>query len=574
MPIAIIENPPGIQRDGTSLDAKLFSDGQWVRFQRGRPKKMGGYQRITRKVNGPVYGTHVWNRQGTNLVTLFSGSGIEQIQVNNSFIGASISDRTPANWVSDKSIVWQFGTLYDSAANSNKTLLLAHAGHNLNSIDEGVASDIYYGDVGDTSTMVALGPEWRVSGGLVAAAPYLIAYGSDGKVIWSNQNEPRNASTGDAGTARITDKKIIKGLQIRNAGKSPSVLLWSIDSVMRMSYIGGPAVFYFETVSSESSVLSSSGIVDYDGNFYWAGVDRFMMYDGKVGELPNTTNVNYFYDNLNFEQRQKVFAIKVPRFGEIWWFYPVGSDLECSKAVIFNVREKIWYDVSLSRTSGSSSRTTRNPMLTGAEQLSKTKRITFTAPTGNFLIGETITGSFTGTTGKVEKITGDKLYLSNVSGLFRDSPAENIAGPSGSATIGVLDDTRQYALWLHEAGLNKIAGDDEMAIKSFIETTDFSYLTGGPATVGGQAVNAQTRLTRIEPDFILSGTMKINVVGERFANSDTYVSKDYEITQSTEYLDMREQVRIIRLRFTSDCLNGNYEMGRAIMTLEQGDEKV
>lgn len=574
MTIDIINNPPGIQRDGTGLDTTRYADGQWVRFQRGRPKKMGGMRRITRKINGPVYGTHVWNRQSTNLITLFSGSGIEQIQVNNSFVGASIYDRTPTGWTNNPNLVWQFGTLYDSAAGSNKSLLLAHAGNNLANIDEGIDSDIYYADANDNSQMVALGTEWRVSGGVVAAAPYLIAYGSDGKVIWSNQNEPRNATTGDAGTARITDKKIIKGLQIRGSGKSPSVLLWSIDSVIRMSYIGGPAVFDFDPITSQSSVLSSSGIIEYDGEFYWAGLDRFMIYNGKVQELPNDTNVNYFYDNLNFEQRQKVFAVKVPKYGEIWWFFPVGSDTECSKAVIYNVREKIWYDVDLPRTSASSSQTVRYPVMADSVPMTQTLRLRLTGVSGSFLINDVVTGSFSGATGVVEKVTGNNVYLKNVIGIFRTSPTENAVGPNGSGATNVAENTAQHALWLQETGLNKIVGDDELSIKSFIQTTDFSYLTGGPATPGGSMSNVQTRLTRVEPDFIASGPLVMNVIGQRTANSPETFSKDYPFDMNTEKFDLREQHRIISVRFTSDCLNGNYEMGRIIISTETGDEKV
>lgn len=572
--IAVLANPPGIQRDGTKLDANRYVDGQWVRFQRGRPKKMAGYRRITRKINGPVYGVHVWSRQSTNLITLFSGSGVEQIQVNNSFVGAAIYDRTPAGWVNNANLVWQFCTLYDSAAGSDKSLLLAHAGDNLRNIDEGTALPIYYADANTNAQFTALGAEWNISGGLVAAAPYLIAYGSDGKVIWSNQNEPRNATTGDAGTARITDKKIIKGLQIRGIGKSPSVLLWSIDSVIRMSYIGGPAVFAFEPVTSESSVLSSSGIIEYDGNFYWAGVERFFVYNGKVEELPNDTNVNFFYNNLNYEQRQKVFAIKVPKYGEIWWFFPVGSDLECSKAVIYNVREKVWYDVELPRTSGSNAQTVRNPVLVDSQKLTDTIRLRLSSVTGTFLIGDTLTGSFSAATGKVEKVTGSNVYLSGVVGTYRSSPPETVSGPNGSGTVDAAELTSQYAVWLHETGLNKIVGDDELSIKSFIETTDFSYLTGGPAIPGNSPVNFQTRLMRLEPDFILNGPLVVNVTGESTANSPTIISKDYVILETTDKLDLREQKRIIRVRFTSDCLNGNYEMGRVIMTIEQGDEKV
>lgn len=575
MAIQTLSVMPGIQRDGSVMDATRYVDGEWVRFQRGRPKKMNGYRRINNAVNGPVYGIHVWNRQETNLITTFSSSGIEQIQVDNQFVGSVIYDRTPAIWVNDPEILWQFTTLYDDAAGSDKSLLIAHPGRNLRNIDDGTPVDIYYADANSNGKFVAMGPEWRVSGGVVAAAPYLVAYGSDGKVIWSNQNEPRNATTGDAGSDRITDKKIVKGLPIRGSGNSPSILLWTIDSVIRMSYIGGPAVFKFDTLTSESSVLSTNSIIEYDGVFYWVGLGRFMVYNGAVQELPNDTNLNYFFDNLNFEHRQKVFAMKVPRYGEIWWFYPTMGEEECNRAVIYNVREKVWYDVNLNRTAGSSSQSVRNPVMTDSEEIINSVRLELTGITGELLYGDALTGDFSGASGRVVKVTGNTVYLSNVSGTFRSDPTEDITGPHGSGTVVNIYSTVQHSLWIHETGKNKVAGDDELSIRSFVETSDIGFLGGSPATPGGAAPeDIQTRLVKMEPDFVQEGPIALHIITQRTAHGLVSVSRDYLINNNTEYLTFKEQGRIMRLRFSNDSLNGDYEMGKILIDTAPGDKKL
>ena len=49
---AVAGNLSGIQRDGTVLDNKYYNDGQWVRFQRGRPRKVGGYRQMTNLLHG------------------------------------------------------------------------------------------------------------------------------------------------------------------------------------------------------------------------------------------------------------------------------------------------------------------------------------------------------------------------------------------------------------------------------------------------------------------------------------------------------------------------------------------
>ena len=102
--------------------------------------------------------------------------------------------------------------------------------------------------------------------------------------------------------------------------------------------------------------MSSQCVVEYDGIYYWIGIDRFLSYNGVVQEVPNQMNMNWFFDNLNYTQRQKVWATKVPRYNEIWFFYPRGTATECTDAIIYNVKDKIWYDagqaVGAQRSSG------------------------------------------------------------------------------------------------------------------------------------------------------------------------------------------------------------------------------
>ena len=55
---------PGIQRDGTLTDSMNYRDGQWVRFQRGRPRKILGYKEITAYLAGPSRGIYVNPKNG------------------------------------------------------------------------------------------------------------------------------------------------------------------------------------------------------------------------------------------------------------------------------------------------------------------------------------------------------------------------------------------------------------------------------------------------------------------------------------------------------------------------------
>jgi hypothetical protein len=183
---------------------------------------------------------------------------------------------------------------------------------------------------------------------VVSLHPYVFVYGDAGLIKNCSAGDPTDWVSADANEVNVATGKIVQGLPVRGGSNAPSGLFWSVDSLIRVSYIGGagspPQFWRYDIISSQTSILSSQCAIEYDGIYYWIGVDRFLLYNGTVKEIPNDMNQNYFFDNLNYSQRQKVWATKVPRYGEIWWFYPRGNATECTDAIVFNVREQTWYD--------------------------------------------------------------------------------------------------------------------------------------------------------------------------------------------------------------------------------------
>lgn len=341
---ALIRSAPGIKRDGTQFEGDNYVDGQWVRFNRGLPRKMGGYTSITSSLLEKVYGMSSYTRNNIQYVLMGGAARLEQAQVTSAGVLSALTDRTPVGFVASANNLWQLD-VFNNNVSATDTVWIAHGAPNLADISSSTERSIYYGDVTGAGALTATGLD-PVSGGIVVLSPYVIGYGNGGRVDVSDANDVTAAT---AGSAFVTGQKIVKGLPLRGGGSGPSGLLWSLDSLVRMTFDAslGAVPFAFDTISSESSILSSQGVIEYDGIYYWAGVDRFLMFNGVVREVPNPLNANYFFDNLNYTWRQKVFAFKVPRWGEIWWCYPRGSATECTHAVILNVREGTWYDTEL-----------------------------------------------------------------------------------------------------------------------------------------------------------------------------------------------------------------------------------
>lgn len=569
---------PGIRRDGTELDGDYYNDGQWVRFQRGRPKKMGGFQRITNQLSGPVRNALVWSRESMNAVYTFSSSGIEMTLVDGNGTGSSVVSRTPVGFTGNAALTnWTVATQYDAAVGSQATVVLAHASSSLDNIDSTAASKPYYGVASANAAFTTLGAVTgdapAVSGGVFSIAPYALVYGSDGFLAWSDINQPTiwytsTGNIGDAGAARVTGAKIVRGLPLRS-GSGPAGLLWSLDSVVRMDYLGTSSTWRFSHLSTQSSVLSQNSIIEYDGVYFWVGVDRFLMCDGsQVRELPNNMNINWFFDNLNFAQRQKVWAMKVPRYGEIHWYFPFGDATECTHCVIYNVRENTWYDNQCARSAGFYSQVFHYPIMTDSQGSATEQTLNLTGVTGTFAVGNTVSGG-NGAQGAVTYVSGTTIRIHCLSNIKFVTGSLTDTSSGATATIASLGEL--FSSYVHEKGNDQLEGDIVKPIESWFLTSDFGYPTGGAQANQTEGLNRWTRMTRLETDFVQTGEMSVVVVGKEFANAPELASLPYNFTSETLRIDMREQRREIRLLFSSNVAGGHYEMGRPIMHLEPGD---
>ena len=106
--IDIISPQPGIQRDGTKFDTKLCIDGQWCRFYRGRPKKIGG-QLLLDPGNNEII-RNIYNVDQQNDVTdcyLGRSSSLSVTSISNNIANPEF-DRTPVGFITDANNNWTF----------------------------------------------------------------------------------------------------------------------------------------------------------------------------------------------------------------------------------------------------------------------------------------------------------------------------------------------------------------------------------------------------------------------------------------------------------------------------------
>jgi hypothetical protein len=582
--IVQILSKPGIKRDGTKFEGDQYVDGQWVRFQRGLPRKIGGYRSINKFLRGLPRALHEYTQDLLTYVHAGSADRLERFFIDSTYNTSVITDRTPSSgFTTDAGNLWQFATAYDT---TNGNQIVAQVAPNLGCICNSDGGALFVGDLLGTTalTQVTLVPaNFSVTGGVVTLPPYTFAFGNDGYAAWSVPNKPNDFTGSGAGNAYITGQKIVKAMPLRGGpGNSPSGLFWSADSLIRGTYVGGTAVFQFDTISAQSSILSANSVIEYDGIFYWIGTDRFLTFNGVVREVENNLNLNFFFDNLNYAQRQKVFAYKVPRFGEIWWCFPFGDSLEPNHAVIYNVRENTWYDTELpngGRGAGLFPAVFSKPLLSGvAPQEAEAVSVAINAAGTGYTAGDTLdvvgglgqldTELTVSTVNGTGGITG--VTISNA-GQYAEIPANpvSVTGGSGSAATFNLTFDNPYKFWVHEVGTDEIDGLTLNPIQSFFETADLSL------PVSSQ-INKSLQVLMLEPDFVQSGDMTVQVMGRANARAQevngmpmTFVETPQ--TPQEQVVFLKTQRRELRFRFESNTLGGNYQMGLVLAHVQQGD---
>jgi hypothetical protein len=502
---------PGIQRDGTMFSSTGYMAGEWCRFYQKRPRKMQGCRELHRDVGGIVRGMDVESYDGYSWVHLGSQNVLQRYTINlRTGLPSGLVDRTPAGLVLSPDNNWQFALVYNTANNSN--LLLAHAAPNIQDISDTQERLVYFSEVRDPNAFLPItGSE--VSGGVVAMWPYFLRYGNDGEVSWNVPGNITDLTGTGSGSARPWGTKIVRGLPVRGNGTGPATLLWSLDALIRCQFTGGTRIFDFDTLTTSSALLSSNGIIEHAGIYYWATVSGFSMFNGVIKDMGNETNRQFLLQNLNWNMRQKVFAMKMPRWHEIWWCAPLFGSTECNWAFIYNYLSGAWYDTPLNVSGGG-----------------------FSA-------------------GVYEQIYHYPIV---------SSPEIN-------------KDTGGTSSWQHDVGLDEVSGSPAVpkAIRSWYRTHEFNLVR--PAQPGQNGQNQTMSFSLIEPDFKQRGDLQIYLLSRANARANTRrkgpmivpaVPSGAEQIAKTKFTG-----RLTSFVVLSNQLGGHYEAGSPLFHWQPADAR-
>ena len=375
--------PPGIYRNGTEYQsAGRWYDANLVRWYENTLRPMGGWRkRATGQMSGLCRGFITWRDNSANRF-IAAGTHTKLYAMNEA---GTLKEITPtgftagiADAVSKTGYGYStYGSLAYGTARPDTGTITPATTWSMDTWGEYLVAcsnadgKLYEWQLGFTTpTLAAAITNAPVNNKalLVTQERILFALGAGGnprKVQWCDQeNNTLWTPAGDnlAGDYELaTAGTLIAGKRVKGVN-----LLFTDVDVHTAQYVGAPFVYGFEKAGSGCGLISAQAVAAIDTAAIWMSKAGFWIYDGYVKPLPSDVS-DYVFDNLNFNQASKVYAVHNSKYGEIWWYYPSSGSTENDSYVTFNYRENHWNIGLLARTAGADSGVFANPLMVSTD---------------------------------------------------------------------------------------------------------------------------------------------------------------------------------------------------------------
>lgn len=376
MRIPLDDIPPGLNTDDTAFAASpAWVDGSNMRFSRGKPETIPGWESVVGDLLGGVCRSAFHWTDNANTLTVAFGTH----QTLELYQGGALYDITPASGFTAGQIdgtgstgygtgaygiggygspsatdyfplTWSHGAWGQKLLSSPRNQSLFEWSNNTAApaaIIANAPDNITYMLVAPTRQVFALGCNEEVSG---VFNPVCIRHSSIG------DNTDWTTTSSSASTAR---EYILPGGGRIVAGRMVGryMLIWTNQSLFLGTYVGQiNKVWEFNRVGDKCGLIGPGAAVVLGSTAYWVSPDRqFHAYTlgGAVTSLPCPIRGD-FADNLAASQGDKIVASSIAEHTEIRFDYPDSRDgYENSRYVAVAVEGPdagAWYKGEMART--------------------------------------------------------------------------------------------------------------------------------------------------------------------------------------------------------------------------------
>lgn len=120
-------------------------------------------------------------------------------------------------------------------------------------------------------------------------------------------------------------------------------MVWSDAAAYLFQYTGSQFVYNSSLAGKDCGLISPNAVVTVDGIAYWQGPDNFYQYDGSVHPIMNVEDIRkYVFDAIPASLAYQCCAVYVPKYHEIWFFYPTTGDTNPTRYTIYHINDGCW----------------------------------------------------------------------------------------------------------------------------------------------------------------------------------------------------------------------------------------
>jgi hypothetical protein len=499
MTLMKVPTKAGINKDDAELTVEgVWADGNNVRFVRGQPEKIGGYQKlVTDQLAGKARGMVAWARNnGDPHLAIGTNQKLYAI-ASERLHDITPSGLTSGNEYGSAAFGWgvggfgenTWGTPRDAAIIiAPRTWSLANWGENLLAVPRG--GGLYEWSTSSSSSAVlvatangyAENAPTEITSMFVTPERFVVLLGTKeygtgnfdpSLVRWNHQEavgEWQQISTKLAGEYKLSSgSRIVAGTVSRLQN-----LIWTDTSLYAMRYLGDTEyIFGFDLIGTNCGLAGPLAYAEKDGVAFWMTPNgQFYMYDGNSPRALSCPVRRYVFDAIVRGQYDVLMCGLNSEFGEVWWWYPTNSaSPELARYVAYNISEDAWFIGDVARTSW------------------------------------------------VDKSTFSK-------------------------PVAVSPDGYVY---IHEIGVDA----DGAALPAHIRAAPFDMADG----------DAIMSVHRIVPDLELTGTLDVRLETRRWPQGPIEASKTRTFTTAAQRIDIRAQGRQAALEFTADGVGDWFRLG-------------
>jgi hypothetical protein len=378
--------------------------------------------------------------------------------------------------------------------------------------------------------------------------------GTPNKVQWSGIND---ASTWTATATSQSDYQLLPdGGDITGVVGGEFGIVFLEKAIVRMSYIGSPLIFQFDTVSRNVGCIEGNSIAQYSGTAYFLSDDGFYATNGQTLNGIGSEKIDrYFFNNANIGDIDSISAAVDPERNLVIWNY--GNVSGGRSLLIYNFETQKWCEADTD-VDYLSTLATSGTTLDGIDAA-------YNVTAGAFVVGKSYTIRTVGSTsftaiGAVANTVGVLFTATGAgsgTGVAIDMAASAAALKTVDSLVTTLDDR------LYKGGKFLFGGVRDTRIITFTGTPATGNIITNDLEYGYNSV-----LTLIRPS-VDNGSASVSVASRRML--DDTITYGTAVTASQEdRCSVRSAGRYHRIALTPTGANWSSAIGMDIDYSEQG----